>query len=94
MLSITQHFLPFLGSAIGTYMLMRMAWVERKFQTRPAVIIAGMLLEGVSIGLGIYTTITNPDTTKAIVGFTGLSIALGLLGPILVTRLEKAFERA
>jgi multisubunit Na+/H+ antiporter MnhC subunit len=93
-LYITQHYLPFLGSVIGTYMLLRMALVEKKLQTKPAVILAGMFLEAIAIALGVYTTITNPDTTKAILGFTGISIALGLLSPILVSRLEKAFERA
>jgi hypothetical protein len=93
-LYITQHYLPFLGSVIGTYMLIRMALVERKLQTKPAVILGGMILEALAIALGVYTTITNPDTTKAILGFTGISIALGLLSPILVGRLEKALERA
>jgi hypothetical protein len=94
MLYITQHYLPFLGSVIGTYMLIRMALVEKKLQTNPAVILAGMFLEAIAIALGVYTTITNPDTTKAILGFTGISIVLGLLSPILVSRLEKALERA
>ena len=94
MLYITQHYLPFLGSVIGTYMLVRMAFVERKLQTRPLVIVAGAVLEAISIGLGVYTTATNPDTTRAILGFTGLSIALGLLSPLIVSRLDRAFERA
>jgi hypothetical protein len=69
MLYIAQQYLPFLGSVIGTHMLIRMALVEKKLQT-------------------------NPDTTKAILGFTGISIALGLLSPIIVGRLETALERA
>jgi ABC-type Fe3+-siderophore transport system permease subunit len=88
MLDFTQHVLPFLGAAIGTYMLFRMAFVERKLRTNPLVILAGMAVEAVSIGVGVYTTITNPDTTQAIFGWTGVSILLGLLGPALVTRLE------
>ncbi len=93
MLYITQHYLPFLGSVIGTYMLFRMAFVEKKLRTNPAVIIAGMLLEAVAIGLGVYTTITNPDTTQAILGWTGVSIALGFLSPFIVTSIEKAMQR-
>ena len=92
MLYITQHYLPFLGSVIGTYMLFRMALVEKKLKTKPGVIVAGMFLEAIAIALGVYTTVTNPDTTKAILGFTGLAILLGLLSPLLVTRLEKAFD--
>jgi len=88
MLDFTQHVLPFLGAAIGTYMLFRMAFVERKLRTNPLVILAGMAVEAVSIGVGVYATITNPDTTQAIFGWTGVSILLGLLGPALVTRLE------
>ncbi len=88
MLDLTQHVLPFLGAAIGTYMLFRMAWVERKFQTNLLVILAGMFVEAISIGMGVYTTITNPDTTQAILGWTGASILVGLLGPALVSRLE------
>jgi hypothetical protein len=93
MLYITQHYLPFLGSVIGTYMLLRMAFVERKLRTKPAVIVAGMLLEAVSIGLGVYATITNPDTTQDILGLTGLAIALGLFSPLIVARIERAVER-
>lgn len=93
MLYFTQHYLPFLGAVIGTYMLLRMAFVERKLRTKPAVIVTGMLLEAVSIGIGVYATITNPDTTQDIVGLTGLSIALGILSPIIVTRIERAVER-
>jgi|GEM_PF-3347512 len=92
MLFITQHYLPFLGSVIGTYMLFRMAFVEGKLRTKPAIILFGMLLEAISIGLGVYTTITNPDIASAIIGFTGISIALGLLSPLLVTRLEHALK--
>ena len=92
MLYITQHYLPFLGSVIGTYMLFRMAFVEKKLRTKPTVILVGMLLEAISIGLGIYTTITNPDTTKAILGFTGLSIALGILSPMIASWFERALE--
>jgi hypothetical protein len=91
-LYITQHYLPFLGSVIGSYMLFRMALLEKKLRTKPVVILAGMFLEAIAIALGVYTTITNPDTTKAILGFTGLSILLGILSPILVTRLEKVFD--
>lgn len=93
MLYVTQHYLPFLGSVIGTYMLFRMAFVEKKLQTKPLVILVGMLLEAISIGIGVYTTITNPDTTTAIFGWTGVSIALGLLSPMIVTRIEKAVEQ-
>ncbi|MBA3822732.1 MAG: hypothetical protein H0X24_02365 [Ktedonobacterales bacterium] len=93
MLYVTQHYLPFLGSVIGTYMLFRMAFVEGKLRTRPAVIVLGMLLEAISIGLGVYTTINNPDTTKAILGFTGISIALGLLSPTIVSRLDSALSK-
>jgi hypothetical protein len=92
MLAFTQHVLPFLGSAIGTYMLFRMAFVERKLRTNPLVILAGMAVEAISIGVGVYTIITNPDTTQAILGWTGVSILLGLLGPVLVGRLERAFR--
>jgi hypothetical protein len=92
MLTFTQHVLPFLGAAIGTYMLFRMAFLERKLRTSPLVIIAGMTVEAISIGVGVYTTITNPDTTQAIVGWTGVAIALGLLGPMLITRLERAIK--
>jgi hypothetical protein len=53
LLFITQHYLPFLGSVIGTYMMLRMAFVERKLHTNPGVILIGMFLEAVSIGLGI-----------------------------------------
>jgi hypothetical protein len=70
-------------------MLFRMALVERKLQTKPLVILVGMLIEAVSIGLGVYTTITNPDTTTAILGFTGIAILLGLAGPVVASRLEK-----
>ncbi|HUY80022.1 MAG TPA: iron chelate uptake ABC transporter family permease subunit [Ktedonobacterales bacterium] len=93
MLYITEHYLPFLGSVIGTYMLFRLAFVEKKLRTNPAVIIAGMLLEAVAIAMAVYTTITNPDTTQAIVGWTGASIALGLLSPYIVTAIEKAVQR-
>jgi hypothetical protein len=93
MLYITQHYLPFLGSVIGTYVLLRMAFVERKLRTRPAVIVAGMLLEAVSIALGVYATLTNPDTTRAILGFTGAAIALGLFSPMIVTRIARAVDR-
>ncbi len=93
MLYVTQHYLPFLGSVIGTYMLFRMAFVEKKLKTNPAVIIAGALLEAVSIAMGVYTTITNPDTTQAILGWTGASIALGLLAPYIVSAIEKAVQR-
>jgi ABC-type Fe3+-siderophore transport system permease subunit len=92
LLAFTQHVLPFFGSAIGTYMLFRMAFVERKLKTSPLVILAGMAVEAISIGVGVYTTISNPDTTQAIFGWTGVSILLGLLGPALVTRLERALE--
>jgi glucose uptake protein GlcU len=91
-LYITQHYLPFLGSVIGTYMLFRMALLERKLKTKPTVILVGMFIEAIAIALGVYTTINNPDTTNAILGFTGLSILLGLLGPFLATRLEKVFD--
>lgn len=90
MLYITQHYLPFLGSVIGTYMLLRMAFVERKLTTKPVVILAGALLEAVSIGIGVYTAITNPDTTQAILGWTGVAIALGLFSPMIVSRIEQA----
>jgi hypothetical protein len=89
MLYATQHYLPFLGSVIGTYMLFRMALLERKLRTKPVVILVGMLIEAASIALGVYTTITNPDTTTAILGFTGISILLGLAGPMVASRLEK-----
>src|SRR5262249_17432984 len=92
MLYFTQHYLPFLGSVIGTYMLFRMAFVERKLRTKPMVILVGFFLEAVSIALGVYTTINNPDTTKAILGFTGISIALGLLSPMIVSRIEQMTE--
>jgi ABC-type Fe3+-siderophore transport system permease subunit len=92
MLAFTQHVLPFLGAAIGTYMLFRMAFVERKLRTNPLVILAGMAVEAISIGVGVYTTITNPDTTQAILGWTGVSILLGLLGPVLAGRLERALR--
>lgn len=45
---------------------------------------------GEDSGVGVYTTSTNPDTKEAIVGWTGVSIALGVLGPALVDRLERA----
>ena len=92
MLDFTQHLLPFLGAAIGTYMLFRMAFVERKLRTNPLAILAGMAVEAISIGVGVYTTITNPDTTQAIFGWTAVSILLGLLGPALVTRLEAVLK--
>jgi ABC-type Fe3+-siderophore transport system permease subunit len=92
MLDFTQHVLPFLGAAIGAYMLFRMAFVERKLRTNPLVILAGMAVEAISIGAGVYTTITNPDTTQALLGWTGVSILLGLLGPALVTRLEQVVK--
>ncbi len=87
-----QHALPFLGSAIGTYMLFRMAFVDWKLRVNPTVILVGMRVEAISIGVGIYTTITNPNTTEAIFGWTGVSIALGLLGPAVVDRLERALK--
>jgi hypothetical protein len=93
-LYFTQHYLPFLGSVIGTYMLFRMAFVERKLRTKPLIILVGFLLEAISIALGVYTTITNPDTTTAILGFTGISIALGLLSPAIVTQLERALDKS
>jgi len=92
MLDFTQHVLPFLGAAIGTYMLFRMAFVERKFRTNPLVILAGMAVEAISIGVGVYTTITNPDTTQAILGWTGVAILLGLLGPAVTNRLERILK--
>jgi hypothetical protein len=93
MLYFTQHYLPFLGSVIGTYMLFRMAFVERKLRTKPMVILVGALFEAISIALGVYTTITNPDTTQAILGFTGLSIAIGLFGPSIAGRLDAATSK-
>jgi hypothetical protein len=51
MLAFTQHLLPFLGAAIGTYMLFRMAFVKRKLHTNPLVILAGMAVEAISIGV-------------------------------------------
>jgi hypothetical protein len=47
----------------------------------------------VNSGGRVYTIITNPDTTQAILGWTGVSILLGLLGPVLVGRLEHALRR-
>jgi hypothetical protein len=93
MLYFTQHYLPFLGSVIGTYMLFRMAFVERKLRTKPLVIIVGAIFEAASIALGVYTTLTNPDTTQAILGFTGISIALGLFGPTIASRFEGATSK-
>lgn len=92
MLDFTQHVLPFIGSAIGTYMLFRMAFLERKLRTNPLVILVGMLVEAVSIAVGVYTTMTNPDATQAILGWTGVSILLGLLGPALADRVERAVK--
>lgn len=86
--TIVQQILPFLGAIIGTYMLFRMAFVERKLRTNPLVILAGMLVEAISIGMGVYTTITNPTSTQAIFGWTGASIVVGLLGPTVVGWLE------
>ena len=92
LLAFAQHYHPFLGSAIGTYMLFRMAFLERKLRTNPLVILAGMAVEAISIGVGVYTTITNPDTTQAILGWTGVSILLGLLGPAVTDRLERILK--
>jgi hypothetical protein len=93
LLAFTQHALPFLGAVIGTYMLFRMAFVDWKLLANPWAIFAGMAVEAISIGVGVYTTITNPDTTNAILGWTGVSIAIGLLGPTVVSRLEQTLQR-
>lgn len=93
MLDFTQRVLPFLGAAIGTYMLFRMAFVERKLRTKPVVILVGMAIEAISIGVGVYTTISNPSTTRDIFLWTGISIALGLLGPAVASRVERALQR-
>ena len=87
-----QHALPFLGAAIGTYMLFRMAFVDWKLRVNPWAILVGMVVEAISIGVGVYTTITNPDTTMSIVVWTGVSISLVLLGPAMVDRLEHALK--
>ncbi len=57
------------------------------------MIVAGATLEAISIGIGVYTTITKPDTTQAILGWTGVTIALGVLSPVLVSWVEKAVQR-
>jgi hypothetical protein len=88
-----QYILPYLGSIIGTYMLFRMAFVDWKLRANPLVILVGMVVEAISIGVGVYTTIINPQTTGAIFGWTAVSIAIGLLGPAVADRLDKLITR-
>jgi hypothetical protein len=57
------------------------------------MIVAGATLEAIRIGIGMDSAITNPDTTQAILGWTGVTIALGVLSLVLVSWVEKAVQR-
>jgi hypothetical protein len=88
-------FLPYMGSVIGGYMMIRMAFVEKKLGTRFILVVVGIILESLSIGFDVYAAAIHPDpkTTNDIMLFMVAPIILGVSSSFIQGGITKGIEK-